>query len=275
MKRVDLHVHTTASDGTCSPSEVVFMARTLGLSAIAVTDHDTAAGVPEALRAGAASGLEVVPGIELSVDWRGYGVHILGYFIAPDAASMTALLDWVVAERERRNGVIAAALRADGIPVELAELERRYPGAILGRPHFAAAIAELGLAKSVQDAFDRYLSIGQKYFRPREYIPLRQGLDVIRDAGGLAVFAHPLQYLLDDDALRALTRTLTDAGAVGMECLYHGYTPEQTARLRALAAEFGLLVTGGSDFHGSRKANRLGEPEVPYALLASLREALG
>ena len=273
MKRVDLHVHTTASDGTCPPSEVVFMARKLGLAAIAVTDHDTAAGVPAALAAGAECGLEVVPGIEVSVDWRSYGVHILGYFIDPAAPALTALLDWVVAERERRNGLIAAALRADGIPVDLADLERRFPGAVIGRPHFAAAIAELGLAENVKDAFDRYLSIGKKYFRPREYIPLQQGLDVIRAAGGRAVFAHPLQYRLEDDTLRDLTRTLTDAGAVGMECLYHGYTPEQVEHLRALAAEFGLLVTGGSDFHGTRKENRLGEPEVPYSLLQSLREA--
>ena len=162
MKRVDLHVHTTASDGTCSPSEVVFMAQKLGLAAVAVTDHDTAAGVPEALAAGKASGVEVVPGIEVSVDWRGYGVHILGYFIDPAAPAMAVLLDWVVAERERRNGVIAAALRADGIPVDLAALEQKYPGAVIGRPHFAAALAELGLAESVKDAFDRYLSIGQK-----------------------------------------------------------------------------------------------------------------
>ena len=98
-------------------------------------------------------------------------------------------------------------------------------------------------------------------------------MDVIRAAGGLAVFAHPLQYRLDDAALRDLTRTLTDAGAVGMECLYHGYTQEQVQRLRALAAEYGLRVTGGSDFHGTRKENRLGEPEVPYSLLESLREA--
>ena len=158
--RVDLHIHTTASDGTFTPSEAVAHARALGLSAIAVTDHDTASGVPEALAAGAERGVEVVPGIELSVDWHGYGVHILGYFLDPAAPALTELLDWVTAERRERNEIMAAALRADGMAADVAEMEARWPAAILGRPHFAQLLVEQGRAESVKDAFDRYLSIG-------------------------------------------------------------------------------------------------------------------
>lgn len=273
MQHIDLHVHTTASDGTLTPSEAVFHARSLGLSAIAVTDHDTCEGVAEAVRAGAECGIEVVPGIEVSVEWHGEGVHLLGYFIDPDSAAMQTLLRWVIDERARRNRIIAEAMRADGIPVSIEEMERRWPGSVVGRPHFAAALTELGLAKNVSDAFDRYLSIGRKYFRRREYIPLHDAFDVIRGAGGKPVFAHPLQYRLEEPALLSLTRTLADAGAVGMECIYSGYTAEQTEYLTGLAANFGLCVTGGSDFHGARKPQiRMGEPAVPYALLRNLKE---
>lgn len=272
-RRVDLHVHTTASDGTLTPSEAVFHAAQRGLSAIAVTDHDTCAGVDEACAAAADAGVEIVPGIELSVDWHGRGVHILGYFIDPDAPAVQRLLDWVIAERLRRNRRIETAMNADGIPVSLDALQSRCPDSVIGRPHFAAALTELGLAGSVADAFARWLNAGQKYYRKREYIPLHEGLEIIRSAGGKPVFAHPLQYRLDDAALRSLTQTLREAGAVGMECLYSGYTPEQVSQLRGLAAQFGLCVTGGSDFHGSRKPQiELGVPPVPYELLELLKQ---
>lgn len=269
--RIDLHVHTTASDGTLTPAEAVVHARLLGLRAIAVTDHDTPAGLPEAVNAGAELGVEVVPGIEISVDWHGRGIHVLGYFIDPAAASLRHLLNWVVGERRRRNETIAAAMRADGIDVTLRQLGDREPESVIGRPHFAAALVERGYASDVNDAFRRYLDRGQIYYRKREYIPLRQAFEVIRDAGGKAVMAHPLQYRLPEDELLTLVRTLTDAGAVGMECLYSQYDAQRSAYLMELAARFGLAVTGGSDFHGSRKPIEMGTPAVPYELLEKLR----
>jgi len=270
---IDLHCHTTASDGTFTPTEAVEHARALGLRALAVTDHDTAAGVPEALAAGEARGVEVVPGIEVSVDWRGFGVHILGYFIDPAAPALTELLDWVAAERTRRNGEIAAAMRADGIDVTLEALAERNPGAVLGRPHFAALLAETGRAADVADAFRRYLNRGMRYYRPRRYIPLAEGLSVIRGAGGKPVMAHPLQYPLNGEERRTLVADLKAAGIVGMECLYSRYDAAQTEQLLALARRFGLCVTGGSDFHGARKPIELGTPQVPYELLEQLRNA--
>ncbi|MGN1001865.1 MAG: PHP domain-containing protein [Oscillospiraceae bacterium] len=278
MDLIDLHVHTTGSDGTLTPEETVALAAEKGLRAIAITDHDTAEAVPAALEAGKARGVEVVPGIEISVDYLGYGVHILGYFIDPQAPAMARLLDWVVAERKRRNHGMIERMRQDGIPITPRVLAERWPDAVIGRPHMAAFLVDCGLASSVQDAFDRYLSIGKKYFLKREYIPLEEAFRVIRESGGKAVFAHPFQYKLPEEGLLALTRTLKDAGAVGMECLYSGYTPEQTEYLLGLAADFGLAVTGGSDFHGSRKphialGSGTGSLRVPYELLEKLREA--
>ena len=272
MRRIDLHIHTTASDGTMPPAEAVIHARLKGLSASASTDHDTPAGIPEALDAGRACGLEVIPGIEVSVDYQGRGIHILGYFIDPAASSLRHLLRWVVAERRRRNEEIAAAMRADGIDVRLSDLDGGDPESVIGRPHFAAALVERGYASDMQDAFFRYLNKGQIYYRKRAYIPLRQGLDVIRDAGGKPVMAHPLQYRFEEPELLALVRTLTDGGIVGMECLYSQYEAEQSEYLKGLAARFGLCVTGGSDFHGTRKPIEMGTPPVPYELLEKLRE---
>lgn len=255
-----------------TPAEAVAHARLLGLSAIAVTDHDTPFGIPEALEAGAALGVEVVPGIEVSVDWCGRGIHVLGYFVDPAAPSLRHLLNWVVAERRRRNEAIAAAMRADGIGVTVADLVKSSPDSVIGRPHFAAALVKLGYAADVNDAFRRFLDRGQRYYRKREYIPLRQGFEVLRDAGAKPVMAHPLQYRLPEDELLSLIGTLTDAGAVGMECLYSQYEPEQSEYLTGLAENFGLTVTGGSDFHGSRKPIEMGTPAVPYELLEKLKE---
>ena len=272
MKRIDLHIHTTASDGSLSPTETALRAAEAGLCAIAVTDHDTTAGVAEALEAGARCGVEVVPGVELSVDYRDEGIHILGYFIDPLNPVLRELLDWVVTERDARNETIAAAMRADGIPVTVEALRARHPGAVIGRPHFAEALAEHGTAKSVRDAFDRFLDTGLKYYRERTYIPMDRAFEAIRAAGGKAVFAHPFQYEYSEPELVALTRLLVDHGLAGVECIYSRYTPEQVRYLKDLAGFYGLCVTGGSDFHGAGKPDiALGGVPVPYELLEGLR----
>jgi len=268
---IDLHIHTTASDGTLTPSEAVSRARELGLSAIAITDHDTHRGVKEAIIAGQEAGVEVVPGIEISVDYENKGVHILGYFIDPNAPALEELLAWVEAERRSRNAVIAQAMRQEGLPVTLEDMERKYPGAVLGRPHFAAELVDLGLAADVNDAFQRYMNRGMIFYRKRTYIPIPLAFEAIRSAGGKAVIAHPFQYRKELPELREMIGILKDAGAVGMECLYGTYAPEQHAQLLELAKEFSLLPSGGSDYHGSRKPNQMGSPAVPYACLEALR----
>lgn len=277
MKLIDLHAHTTTSDGTYTPEELVKYAAERGLAAVAITDHDTAAGAARAAELEAKYGVEVVPGIEISAEYFGYGIHILGYFIDPAAPAMTRVLDWVIDERKRRNRQIIALMRADGVDVSAESLAGRYPDAVIGRPHLAAALVENGLCRSVQEGFDRFLSEGKKYYLPRTYLPLTTAFECIRDSGGKAVFAHPLQYRMSGDELLKLTRRLVEAGCVGMECLYSGYTPEQIEYLRAIARDFSLCVTGGSDFHGSRKpridlGSGTGDLSVPYGLLTALRE---
>lgn len=279
MRRlIDLHIHTRESDGTLSPTEAVERAKELGLAAIAVTDHDTADGVGEAMRAGAERGVEVIPGIELSVDYRGYGVHILGYFIDPASAALKELLTWVVWERERRNGEIAGAMADDGLSVSMEYMHSRFPDAIIGRPHFSAVLVENGLVASVKEGFDRYLSPGGRYYRKRQYIPLDMAFDVLRRSGGKAVFAHPLQYRFSHEELLELTALLKAKGIVGMECIYSLYDAEQVAYLQEIAGDFDLCVTGGSDFHGEGKphiamGSGCGGMEVPYELLEKLKEA--
>lgn len=273
--KIDLHIHTTASDGTLSPKTLVERAKAAGLTALAVTDHDTMAGIPEAQAAGAALGVEVLAGIEVSTDYRGEDTHVLGYGLDPHSPELGPVLDWVRQDRGRRNAQIAERMRRDGIPVSLEELEAQHPGATIGRPHFARVLVEQGKARSVSDAFDRYLNPGKCYYLPRTYLPMARAVDIIRRSGGVAVLAHPLQYGYSPAELRQLVACAAELGMAGMEIYYTGYTPEQHRQLAALAEEFGLFATGGSDFHGDNKPQIvLGALEVPQTCLRELKTKL-
>ena len=278
MKRIDLHVHTTASDSTASPAEAVRLAKEAGLSAIAITDHDTVSGYAEAAEAGKKYGVEVVPGIEISTKY-GRAVHILGYYIDPDSDKLAPVLEWVVRDRDERNRKMAELMAADGLPVSYEEMHRRF-GAVIGRPHFAEVLVELGLAKDIRDAFDRYVEKGQKYYLPRNFLSIERSIEIIREAGGVPVLAHPFQYQLDDAGLRELIEHCMESGLQGMECRYSGYSVEQSKYLGRLAEEYGLIKTGGSDFHGDNKKHisigtGTGHLEVPYKYLEKLRQTAG
>ena len=278
MKRIDLHVHTTASDSTASPAEAVRLAKEAGLSAIAITDHDTVSGYAEAAEAGKKYGVEVVPGIEISTKY-GRAVHILGYYIDPDSDKLAPVLEWVVHDRDERNRKMAELMTADGLPVSYEEMHRRF-GAVIGRPHFAEVLVELGLAKDIRDAFDRYVEKGQKYYLPRNFLSIERSIEIIREAGGVPVLAHPFQYKLDDAGLRELIEHCMESGLQGMECRYSGYSVEQSKYLGCLAEKYGLIKTGGSDFHGDNKRHisigtGTGHLEVPYKYLEKLRQTAG
>ena len=278
MKRIDLHVHTSASDSTASPAEAVRLAKEAGLSAIAITDHDTVSGYAEAAEAGKKYGVEVVPGIEISTKY-GRAVHILGYYIDPDSDKLAPVLEWVVHDRDERNRKMAELMAADGLPVSYEEMHRRF-GAVIGRPHFAEVLVELGLAKDIRDAFDRYVEKGQKYYLPRNFLSIERSIEIIREAGGVPVLAHPFQYQLDDAGLRELIEHCMESGLQGMECRYSGYSVEQSKYLGRLAEEYGLIKTGGSDFHGDNKKHisigtGTGHLEVPYKYLEKLRQTAG
>ena len=279
-KRIDLHNHTTASDGTATPSEAVRLAAELGLAAIAVTDHDTMAGVKEALQAGKEYGVEIVPGIELSADYLGNKAHILGLFIDPDCPEFRPALEWAVDERARRNEKIVGAMAADGFDISLEELRANNPDSVLGRPHMAELLMKKGYVSSIQEAFDRYFGKGRAYYRSRERMPLEMAVRLITGAGGLAVVAHPFQYHYDELEFLAYIDACRAAGCAGLEAYYSEHSPEERDYLLELAEKAGMLVSGGSDWHGTRKPLiRMGSGidgglSVPYSVLENLRAAL-
>ncbi len=276
MKYVDLHIHTTASDGSFSSAAVVTMAKEAGYAAIAVTDHDNTGGLPEAIAAGARLGVEVVPGIELSTAYAGGEVHILGYFIDPTADSLSDLLETALLHREERNTRICAVLRAAGIDVTMEELRAKFPGAVLGRPHIGQVMAQKGYVSDVKQAFREYLGKGARCYVPKVNMPMEQAVSRILRAGGLPVLAHPYQYELGDAGLRTLIEAAIGYGIVGMECVYSKYDAAQSAVLLALAAEYGLCPTGGSDFHGASKPDiTIGTTKAPYGYLEGLKEKAG
>lgn len=273
---VDLHVHTTASDGTLAPCEVVKLAKEIGLEAIAITDHDTTAGHSEAIQAGEKYNLKVIPGIEISTRFQS-AVHILGYYIDQNSLELQTALAEIVRIRDERNEKICQLMREDGFAVEYDSMKKRF-GDVIGRPHFATLLVEFGLAADVQDAFHHYVDKGQRYFVPRTFLSLERSIRIIRSAGGIPVLAHPFQYRLPDHDLRLLLEQCIEYGLLGMECLYSGYSADQSAYLTRLAEEFGLLITGGSDFHGSAKPHiqlgtGTGELHVPLKYLNALSHA--
>ena len=250
------------------------MAHELGLSAVAITDHDTVSGCAEAAAAGQELGLEAVAGVELTSRY-GKTIHILGYFVRTNSPALTRTLDGIAAERKARGRKMAAMMAADGIPIDYDELCRRF-GPSPDLPQFGEALVELGKAESVQDACGRYLEKGQPYHLPRRTISIQRSVEVIREAGGVPVLAHPFQYGLEEPALRQLIEHCMDHGLLGLECRCSLYDEEQSRALLKLAKEYGLVPTGGSGFHGSSKpgialGSGTGSLAVPAAWLEGLR----
>lgn len=277
---IDLHNHTTASDGSEAPAEAVRLAGELGLAAIAITDHDTVSGIGEALEAGRALGVEVVPGIEISADYGGNQAHILGLFIDPESPALRPALDWAVNEREERNRRMVAAMAADGFDISIDELQKNNPDSVLGRPHMAEHLMKRGYVASVREAFDRYLGDDGPYYLPKRRIPLDVTARLIREAGGIAIVAHPFQYGYDEAELLDYISAARSAGCTGIEAHYSEHSPAQRDYILAVAQQYGLLVSGGSDWHGSRKPHiRMGSGidgsiAVPYSVLEQLKAAL-
>lgn len=276
-KLIDLHTHSTASDGSMSPAEVVRLAREKGLSAIALTDHDTIDGVREALEEGKKSGVEVIPGIEISVDFKPE-MHILGYF--PGINGYTGIkkeLEVVKQGREVRNKKIINRLNELGIDITLEDIKGVALGDIMGRPHIARVLVNRGFVSSIDEAFDRYLCReGLAYFKRVELKP-GDGISAIRNAGGLPVLAHPVFLGKSYGELDTLLAELKEFGLAGIEALYSENSKVDTGIFLRLAIKYELLVTGGSDFHGSFKpgielGRGRGSLEVPYEILEKLRK---
>ena len=270
-KRIDLHTHSTASDGLFPPAELVQRAYDAGLDLIALVDHDTTGGLADAQAAGARLGVTVIPGVEINTDLRGGGeAHILGYYLSQDDPSLAASLGELRDAREQRGEQMANRLRDAGYNISWARV-RELAGGAVGRPHVARALIEAGYARDVSDAFARYLSPGGPGFVPRYKLAPEQAIKIIRAARGIPTLAHP-RYIrdLEDSALPELV----DAGLQGLECYSGQYDEGAVARLLALADRYGLIATGGSDYHGpNMHPTPLGGRYVPPEAAAHLWQA--
>ena len=269
---IDLHSHTTASDGSFSPTELVDEAAAIGLTAIAVTDHDTIGGIEEATKAAVNAGIELVPGVELSVEDDGGRFHLLGYLFDPDNDKFASTLTSIRASRAKRNEQMAVKMAELGLPVNMDDVRAQAgdKGEVIARPHFAKALLKAGVVNSVQDAFDRFLATGKPLYLPKEVLTPKDAVALIHQAGGVAVMAHPGLVPLSDSAfVERLAWLVDNTGMDGIEAYYSQHTPAQTDRFLELARKHSLVVTGGSDFHGTAK------PHVPLGIVYQKRSAQG
>jgi 3',5'-nucleoside bisphosphate phosphatase len=275
--RIDLHTHSSASDGTETPAELLATARAAGLDVVALTDHDTTAGWGPA-KAARPHGLTVVPGMELSCRWfpsdqPPISVHLLAYLFDPLHPGFAAERARLRDERLERGQRIVEALAADGYPVLWPEIVERSDGGVVGRPHIARALVAAGVVDSVDHAFATLLNHRSPYYAAKVDTDVREGIALVRAAGGVPVFAHGLATkrgrVVGDDAIVAMT----EAGLLGIEIDHPDHSEAERAHLRGLAADLGLITTGSSDYHGTNKTTPIGacttDPAQFEALLAA------
>lgn len=276
---IDLHTHTTSSDGSFSPTALVKLASQSNLRAVAITDHDTIDGVNEAIDAGKNMGMEVVPGVEISTNLENSTVHILGYFIDTTSKELHDKLDWAKGVRADRNNKIIEKFNGLGIDLTLKDVAKKAGNEVMGRPHFAQVLLEKGVVQTVQEAFDKYLAQGAKAYVDKFRFTPDQSIGLINRAGGLAVLAHPGLYKWSSSELDQAVKELSMLGLVGIEVLYSTHTPSQSQIFHDMAKRNNLLPTGGSDFHGLSKPDikigaGKGDLAVPYAWLNGLKNRL-
>ncbi|MDN8588039.1 phosphatase [Chryseobacterium mucoviscidosis] len=278
--RCDLHTHSQASDGMQPPAENVKLAKQRGLSAVALTDHDTVAGVSEAQRVGREYGIDVVAGVEISTRAGGKDIHVLGYYVNTEDEQFLERLRGLREAREERNHLIIAKLQELGLEISWQEVidglgRPLEPDESIGRPHMADVLVRKGYAADMRDAFNRYLAEGQPGFVSVPRVAPEDACQWIKDAGGAAVIAHPGLYG-DDELVR---RILVDSHPDGIEVVHSDHGPEEEHRYAELAREFGLIQTGGSDYHGVRQGvvfhGDLGSKTVTIDVLDELRAAAG
>lgn len=261
----DLHIHSTASDGTVAPASIVAMARDLGIWTVAVSDHDSVDGIPEALEAGSSLGVTVIPAVELSAETDGRSVHILGYFIDHKNPGLLAHLGSLRETRLTRARELVRVLADGGYPISLEQVLARTSGGSVGRAHVARVLVDEGHVPSSGAAFDRLIGRGKPFYVEKPVASPTAVIATIRSAGGIAVLAHPAVSNAED-----LIEAFTDFGLQGIEALHAQHTAPERERLRATASRLDLAVTGGSDFHGPGEGRtRLGDGGMSDAELAA------
>jgi 3',5'-nucleoside bisphosphate phosphatase len=247
---IDLHCHSTFSDGTCSPEELISLAEQGGLTALALSDHDTTAGLPRFFSAASDSSVEAVAGIELSAEFNGAALHILGYLFDPDHSELQESLEWVRAGRNERNEQMLSKLNALGYDLTMDEV-RKYAGdEVVARPHFTSALMAKGHFKHSNKVYQQLLGKGKAAYVNRRRLSPERCVELIRDAGGVAVIAHPGQMKLTNNKLRRLIRQLKPHGLGGLEVLHPSHHPHQVLAFERICSELSLAPTGGTDFHG-------------------------
>lgn len=278
---IDLHVHSTASDGTYSPCELVHYAKEKGLCAMALTDHDTVQGVANCIEEGHKLGIEIIPGIEFSADYYGKELHILGYGIDSNSSYLTNQLEALLASRSKRNEKMLAKLNELGFAITLEDcLKDTAPDTVLTRAHMAKALLEKGYITERKEAFSKYIGDGKPAYVPKSRFTAKACIDLIHQVGGIAVLAHPHLYGYDYKDLTQVIRGLVLDGLDGLEVYYTTHSKEDTDYLLQRCKQHQLIITGGSDFHGGNKpgldlASGYGNLTIPSDLLIAIHEKLG
>ena len=272
---IDLHAHSTASDGSDEPAALMALAARQGLSAVALTAHDTIEGLAEARAAAAEAGVRLVQGCELSCEVGSATMHLLVYFLNDGPGPLQDRLSGLQAARVDRNRRIVAVLQDHGLDVTLDEIEAKAGGGSIGRPHVAGVLQDKGYVGSIQEAFDVWLAKGRPAYLDRERLLPAEAIALAHASGAVAVLAHPTSLGYENFVLDEFVAGLADDGLDGMECEYGRYSPELRATLRTMAGRHGLAVTGGSDYHGVYKpdlalGSGLGDLAVPDELLDAL-----
>lgn len=276
-RTIDLHVHSNCSDGTLTPSELVDYALQKNLAAFALTDHDTTAGLADAFKAAAGTSLEVIPGIEFSTEYHGKDIHIVGIDIDYNGAEFNRQLAIFRDSRNIRNEKMIQRLKNGGIDISIRQMQETFGDSVWTRAHFARYLFEHGYVKEMPDAFRYYVGEHCPYFVPREKVTPVQAVNLIYRTGGIPILAHPMLYHLEADDMDELLNSLKKAGLMGIEALYSTHSAPDESLVRCLAKAHDLLISGGSDFHGSNKPDiDLGTGRqnlnIPYEVLKNLRD---
>ena len=277
-KAIDLHTHTLYSDGSLRPAELIDYALFKGLEAIAITDHDTVEGLDEAIEYAADKDIEFIPGVELSTEYKDKDIHIVGLNIDHKAPGFVSYLDDFVRSRDVRNEKMCALLTEAGMPMTYDELKAEYPDSVITRGHYARFMLKKGYTSYLKEAFERYIGDNCPYFVPREKTTAADGVRLIVEAKGIPILAHPMLYHMNWDRIQDVVDELKPVGLMGIEAAYTTNTLAEERQTREFAAKNGLLISGGSDYHGEAKpltdlGMGLGSLYVSASIWPKLKEA--